>query len=669
MITLTSSKIDTLAEDDTIIDSVTQSGSAAITTGSNAIGQRKKIFARFTVETADDADFQIAIAGGSLYISLGAYLPHGIASILDKKAPDAGFSYSVPIDIVGSETPTAIPMSFYCNGNPYPESVRNLKAYFYYYASDDFAVEIEYYNCFDENGYLNSTSKGTEYRFISEQWNESNTKIIESSAYSLAKDLRILTYIENPLVEGFESHYSEIQEHVLVTQQLSKHDSVVQLMDSLGEAVTLLNVVSEQELTARFYSANTDLTDFYIKLIRIREDPAYSFFDNYDIIENKIESYNSTENVFKGPFSVDYNSYEGYYDLIFTIDPTYLEEGQKYRMVVSGYYNSGSVENSQGISEQLSASSVVPYCFTDCLSTEEFPTELVFTGSIIDIHDEYLGNSLTAAIEERLRTQLIVDFSNDRWKNNIDCRRYNSVGGDTATSNDIRKYFTGARVEIFESYVDSVLGGTVTNTFVQEIMYKSGQNSYTSQNINFAFDMTTEKLTMYYDFRNRNDAFAPCLYSSLNGNPYLPVIGNQYWGGKQLTIRWYLNFNYYDFPTPFIDTLYYSQTLNVRDYSDDVTIENWDRNVFCDADDFCLQASIVFANPENYKLVSTRQQISGVITENEGFGPDNLGQEIDTAISSSDNDYTGTNAKFCINGPQLLTGNTYKFSAMAKKWL
>jgi len=670
MIILISSKITTLAQDDTVIDEVTQSGSEPITTGVSAIGERKKVYARFTIEDAVDPAYQLALLGSKLYANIGLFLPTGVAAIFDKVAPNAGFSIAISPDLSPSETPTASEMAFYCVGNSYPESVRNLNAWFYYYDTNEFAIEIEYYNRFDENGYTSNVSKGTEYSFISEQWNESNTKIIDSSVYSVAKDVRLFTFIENALVEGFEQHYSEAQETVLITQQVSRHDSRVEYYDENGDLLTSLSSIHDQTITVRFYSTNDALEDIYAKLIRIQEDQAYSFIDNYAIVENLIDPANVEDNFFVGPFTKDYDSYGGYWELTFTTDHTYLTAGTGYRLLFSGYQDAmGGVSSSQGIGAHISAVNVLPYCLTPCPTSVEFPINLEFTGSIIDLHDEYLGNSLTAAIEERLRTKLIVDFSDNRWKNNIDCRLGNDVGGDTTVSNDIRKYLNGVELEFFESSSDPVLGGTVKNTLVKEFINKTGVNTFSSPNIAFTFDMSTEKLTMTYDFRNRNDQNLPALFSFLNGTPYLPVIGNQYWGGKQLSIRWSLVFYYNDFPTPFTDTLYFTQTLNVRDYSNDVTITNFDKTVFCNTGSFCLEAAIVFASPSNYRLIATRQQSSGLLVEAESFAPDNLGQQTDLSIPSMDINYGTGAAQFCMDGSQLLVGNTYKLSAMAKKWL
>lgn len=661
MITLTSSKIETLAQDDTVIELVEQTGSGVITTGYNTVSEKKRLTARFTVETVEP-EYQIELEGGKFFVNIALWLETGIASFFPAGEPECGWAVNLPASITPDATPEAIPMGWYAKGNPYPETSRNGTANLYIYDVDDFAIEITYHNCYDENGYLSSTQKDNIWRFISEQFNEQNTKLIDTSAFAATKDLRLFTYIVNARPDDEIVPYSEQQETILVQNRVSRYDSVIELSDADGNALTQINYYTDTDVRLRFYSS-ASIDTFYAKLIRLKEDPAYDFTSNLQIQENEIIDSNLTYNVFKGAFDVNYNSYDEYYDLTFSIDKDYLEPNTNYRIIVVGYNSSASY---QGISAQITSTTVLPYCLTPCPGTILDPVGLVFTGSITDLHDEYLGNDLTCVIEERLRSKLIIDFSDNRWKNNLDCR-VNELGNETLQSNDIRKYLTRVDLEMYETYTG--LGGTVKNVVEQKILQRTAPNTYTSTGITHSFDMTAETLTVYYDFRNRNDANTPCLLTFLNGAPYLPVQGNQYWGGKQINIRWSLTFYYHDFAVPYTDTLYFTQRITVKDYSNDVTINNYDKTVFCDSGDFCMEAAIVLASPADYKLIATRQQQAGLLVESEGFVPDNLGQETDSAITFNDTDYTGGRAVFCADGTQLITGQTYKFSAMAKKWL
>lgn len=664
MITLVSSSITTLDEASNELKSVTQSGDGVITTDLNVISQRKVLKARFTVETADEPEYQIALLGSKLAINIAMFLPTGVASYLEK--PQTGFSYNIPSDLTPSETPTRVEMPFFCTGSLRPEAVRNLNAWFYYYDTDDFAIEIEYYNRFDENGYLNATSKSSAWSFIGEQWNEPNAKMIDASVFSTDKDLRVLTYLENALGEGEQQPYSELQEFTILTTTVGRYDSAVSIVNGLGENLTYISAVVDTDITVRINATSETLTDFYLKLIKITEDSAYNFITNAGITDNQIIDSNAVNNVFKGPFDYALNTYDGiFYELTCTIDHTYIEAGVQYRIIAVGY-DSSLTEYNIGISEQLAGQSYVPYCLSECEDSYETPSSLIFTGSLTDIHDEYFGNNLTAAIEERIRTKLIVDFSDDRWKNNLDCR-VNALGSEILTTNDIRKYLNGVKLEFYHTYSDTI--GTVVDTLDLQFINKTGVNTFNSPAISFAFDMTGETLTMYYDFRNRNETSASALSSTVNGLPYSPILGNQYWGGKSITIRWSLTFFYFDFPQPFTDTLYYTQTLNVRDYTSDVTLTPYTDEVFCSQGQFCIEAAIVFASPENYRLVATRQLNEGVITEHENFTPDNLGRQTDASMASAEDDYTGGRAVFCVDPSALQVGNIYKFSAMAKQWL
>jgi hypothetical protein len=667
MITLTSSSIKTVDNNGNEIDLISQSGSSVLTGGMNVVTERKRLKARFSI-SADDYDSHVTLAGQKIFVNIALFIQESIASVLQPSPHSTGWCLQVPSDISPSESPTALRMGFYSNNNPYPEAVRNLNAWFYYYADNDFQIEIEYYNCFDENDYLNNIVKNNQWRFISEYWNENNTKEIDQSVFNVAKEIRLLVHIENPPTELDRSNGKFDQaETIIYRDTVDKYSSRIEVNNPDGEAITHISTAIDTDVVVKIYTDQT-LDTFYAKLIKIQNDPAYNFIDNYDLQENKIDSGNLTYNVFKGPFSVDAAGYDDpHYDLTFKIDHSYIEEGVNYRLIISAYDLSGGIRSAIGVSGQYVGRSVVSYCDAICPTSVDEPSGLLITPTLIDMHQEYTGNSLTCAIEERMRTKVIVDFSDDRWKRHIDCRR--GLTGETVTSNDIRKYLAGVNLEFYTEYTDTTLGGTVRNILDSQFIQRISTNNYQSAGINFTFDMVGETLTMYYDFRNRNDTNQFPIYSFLNGNPYLPIQGDQYWGGKTIYIKWQLVFYYSDFTLPYYDNLNIMQRINVRDYSNDVTIDNINTDIFCDSGLFCMKGKILFSIPEDYKLFVTQQIVdSATISEAEGFVPDEFPQLTDPSISFTNTDYTGTDAIFCIDGSKLTINNKYKFSVFAKKW-
>jgi hypothetical protein len=310
---------------------------------------------------------------------------------------------------------------------------------------------------------------------------------------------------------------------------------------------------------------------------------------------------------------------------------------------------------------------IIGYCDdTECVETDEFKKNLIFTPVLIDLEKEYTGNSLTCAIEERMRTQLTIDYSNNRWRNNIQCRR--GLNQDLGFTNEIRKYFQGVELEFYEESTTNL--GVVRNTLVSHFLNRTAPNTYTGTGITYSIDVPTEKITLSFDFRNRNENQIPAINTFVNGNPYLPVLGNQYWGGKKIFIKWSLIFYYFDWPQPFMDRLNIMQDITVRDYAGTVSIVPQGGNSFyCTEQPFCFEASIILANPQNYYLVNTSEikQSGGNITESENFVPKKLAQQTSSIFSSQQADYTGGDAVFCINPSTFFINQTYKFAAMAKK--
>lgn len=668
MITLTSSSIESLAFDDSQLNAVSQSGSATLSGGVNSMSERKRLTCTFDHTPDDYGPTGLTLPGANLYVNFSLFLtPNSIWSE-PSGPPNSGFNIVLPT------LPSSILMVWYSNANPFPESCRNFTCSAILNSSDSFSLVFEWYNSFDEYSYLSNSSKNNQWRFLSEKVTQQDFNTYGDSFYHTSKDIRVMVYLSKT------GATSEKQEVILYTGQGNSYDTPMTLADGDGNPLLTLSTIKNTPVVATVGITSNTIDLFYAKIIRLRNDPTTDILTNYDFAENWIDASNTNDNAFMGPFNVTFDT--DHYELEFTIDQSHLVQGQKYRIIIIGY-NQGTgspsfvgAVNHLAISFELTTSNVLGYCDTDCGPGPT--TTLDFGGTLIDINKAWNGNELTCAIEERLRSQLVVDYSGDKWKNNLECRFPPGTFDEFSATNDIRKYLSYVTWDIYTEYNDTNLGGVVKNILDQRIMQRSSASislsSYITNGIVFSFDTVAETLTLYMDFRNRDEVNTPCLSTTLDDVPYFPVQDNQYWGGKDLFIKWTLYFYYNDFPTPFIDKLEFVQKLHVQDYTENVLIEQQSDKVFvCPGDSVCYLASILYSSPEEYFLINTVEPVdssgngTGQILEAEAWVPAQLEQQETDIFFDQDEKYVGGDAEFCFDPETLTPGQEYKITAMAKK--
>lgn len=673
-VTLTYSRLRTLDQDDTVLNEVNQTGSAILTDGLNFITERKSLYMEFSV--TGGADPQLLLPNSTIYVNFALWMPIGYAYPITSGPPTTGFNYAIP----DTEMAEAEEMFFYSNGSFDPDTCKNLKCYFRKMTDTTYSIELEFYNTYDEGGYFNGVSKNNEYRFLSEFWNELNFEDISHSVYQMEKEIRILTYIKNN-DEAADPGYSEKFEKTIYQGQSQHFDTAIEVLESEGgDDLTALNIALDTDVVITVPYPSDYFDTWYAKLIRIQNNTALDFIQNYELREMLLDGY-----------GVVYDEILGTYTMSFTIDHDWIEHGETYRIAIVGYGDDGANDLViGGMSGELEATAVVSYCNTPACF--ELYT-LGFTGTLYDIDNAYTGNELTVSIEERLRSKLLVNYASDRWRNNLTCRFGEiDIGGvGYVASNDIRKYLTYVYFEIYTEYNDTILGGTVKNLLEQKVMQRTGTNTYTGGGITFTFDTVAETLEMQYDFRVRNQSNALALATYLNGATYYPIQDTQYWGGgclnhKELFIKWRLQFYYHDLPTPFIDNLDFIQKLHCKDYDGHLQIrgltvpdgEDYQRGIVCEDDETnCFFADLTIdgldcsptGDPEDFKLINMIETmpISGNLNEADASAPDIMTQQTHTAIVDQDADFTGGDARFCIDGTQLINGQRYKITAMAKK--
>lgn len=679
MITLTYSRLRSLTQDGVTLNEVSQTGSAVLTGGVNTISERKKLYCTYEVEDVlePELDEQMVLEGAKLYVSFAMFLPTLLAVEVSNSVPQAGFSLTVPSFYETEDISVGIEMPFYTMGGYTNNTAKNYRCWFYWITETTFAIELEYYNTFDENGYYSSSTKSNHWRFLSESWDQQNTNEVTESIYNsdIEKELRMISHIQREALTDDNFKYTETQEHVLYRGTIDKVDNVGEfLKETADEEIETLNSVHETPMVVRMYTEENNIGKFYAKLIKMQDDPDLDFIENYDLQEvNLVDGENPEDVAFIGPVVITRNDDDDYYQLEFSVNPEFLEDGYDYRVVIIGYYQgvdySGAF-NKIIISPPIPSVSTTSYCEPGCNLVEYgYPTDLVFTPTLSDCETEYTGNFLTCVIEERMRSKLIVDYSDDRWKNNLDCRKNGSVGNDVSFTNDIRVHLDSIEVEIYQEAFSSVFGGTMKHVHDYHKVVKTGANIYSSSSSNLVFtvDTVNELLSMSYDWRNRNEANVPNIMSYYNGAAFYPI-DTQYWGGKSFFIKWRLNFIYKNvFRTTFTESLDIIQKMVVKDYDTTITVTNdYELDFVCPDETLCFDAAIALINPENYKLINIFELSPGQLYEEENWVPAILGQELSPYFNTQDADYTGGDAHFCLDPSTLNPNQSYNFSTLAK---
>lgn len=676
MFTLTQSSLGSYSLNNDIINNVSQAVENGILTGGvNSMSERKILAFNldWTPPEYEDPGFS-DLYGASLYINFSFTLPNGFIWTEPGGPPASGFNHLIHNDGL----PYSEEMNWYSNAALFPQASKNYKCTLSF-TGTSLLFTYEYFNGFDEYAYLNSSPKDNEWRFLSEKWDQQNFNTWADSYYHTPKQIRATIYI-------VKNTYTEKQEVVVYQGQANTYDTPMTLSDFDDNPIIALSTIKDNEVKAVVGITTNTIEYFYAKLIKIQNDQTVDFITNYALQENLIDASNITDNAFKGPFSATFDT--DHYNLEFLIDKDFLELGKNYRIIIVAYNEGTGTPNYTGavnyvsISQEIATTAALPYCYAGCETVDyDNPSTLELTGSLIDLNNEYLGNELTCVIEERLRSKLIVNYSDDRWKNNLTCRSPYGEDVEVVFSNDIRRYLSYVTCEIYTEYNDATLGGEIKNQLEFYLMQRNSASvsftSYVSSGIVFNFDTVNEILTMYVDFRNRDEFLTPCLSTTKDGSPFFPLQDNQYWGGKDIFIKWSLYFYYDDFPGPFIDKLDFVQKLHVQDYTEDITIvPDVDKPFICPSETICYTANHQpgILDPETYNLINTIEPVdsggiaSGNLKESEEYAPPELTQQQDDTFFNQDETFAvDETAQFCVDPSELTIGQDYKISVIAKK--
>lgn len=640
---------ETLTQGGAVIYDESESGGSPIISNRGMISERKRLTVTFNNDVEPDGVTLQTLAHALLYVNFALFLPLGFIYSSPTGPPNTGFNLKLPATLVGSER---IEMFFYSNGNTTLNTSKNLRCFFIGAASHtdvttQFGIEFEYYNTYDENTYFNNASKNNQWRFLSESVDKQSFEVVPDSVYNSEKELRANVYLQSNIITSTE--------FTLLQQQNLSFNSTGKF--SFGTSTfTEFNKGSDTPVTILIPDSFA-LSDFYVKLIKDKNDTSLDFISNYDLQENKIDP-GSSDNVFKGPFVKDVVSIDGesYYELQFNIDYTLIDPNTNYRLLVVAY-DFYSTDTIGLLSSTITPTLVNPYNGSG----------FNIGGSLSDLQREFFGDELTCVIEERIKTKLYIDYSFNSYAADI----LNRLG--EIIPNDIRYYLQAVKLEIYQEYYDSNVAGTVHLTLEESILNKVAYNTYQGNGIIATFNVDNAEIE--YTFRNRDDAGSQPLSQTVNNVAYFNIynpLGNQYWGGKDLFIKWRLIFNY---PT-FQDNVDYIQKIHIKDYDEAIVIERIGSTKYyvCDADDnLCYTAQVTSGVPDyntsEWLLINTIESLVLPLQESEEWPTIEIPGQISPYLYDQSYTYnqSGIKAEFCIHNEMLTVNQSFKFSAMAKK--
>lgn len=634
-------KLETLTQDGVVLNYQEEYSDFPLNSNYNSMSERKRLTFSFN-NVVDLYDLQ-SIEGALLYVNFAMFLPKGFVYSEPTGPPNAGFNLRIPSHLSNNERHQ---MYFFCNGNPATKTNNNYKCTFISAETSDvnmqFYIELEYYNTFDEGTYFNFVDKNNQWRFMAEYFNQLNFSEISDSVYHNLKELRSIIYLQSEVVTK--------SEYALVDLQANTFNAKSQWTFG-DEGYTELNTSKDTDVIVLIKTTSV-LTDWHVKIINDKSDASTDFVSNYNIQENKITP-SSSDNVFKSPF--DYSTVvidgDSYQRLIFTVDKDFISPENNYRMIGIGY-DGYFLTPVVFISPLIQVLKAYPYDGNG----------IDFTGSISDIQRTFYGDELTCSIDERLSTKIFLDYPYDKYKNDILTR----LGVEI--SNDIRIYMETVTVEIYEEYFDSDLDGIVKNLLETSILRKVGFNSYSGESI--TGDFYNNGCQFSYTFRNRSDDVGTPIAVTVNGSPYYTLdTGNQYWGGKDIFIKWSFSFVY----PGFSDIIDYIQKLHVKDYNNGLLITRTgsDLDYTTPEDTLCYEVELTHAIPEYntspFLLINTIKSVVLPILEQEGFAGDELPEQETDYIYDQDVLFSDLTAKYCIETANLVIGQQYVITAIAKK--
>lgn len=625
------------------------------------IGEKKRAIMSFTTD--------YNMANVNLWIKF-ALFNQGIFSV----SPSIAKS---PMDYAITFPPTitagTYPIAFICPSGLNSNVQQNAEANLIIVDSTHFRIEFDFYQIYDELSYQNTSIQDNHSKLLkdcsvapSELVISSNKNCYNSNLSKLCTTFRFEKGTDFSDISMSSVWNSSFYNKNPINNSPYFNTPVWTLERTTP--VTNLSTITNTNVKFNINGA-TAVTKILGWIIRTDNfDNTVFMFDNYEADFKDIISTNPNLNDKIIAPIVDISLLSGStYEVQYTIDASKLVGGAKYRLIAIVYDNVGLKSNSF-ISDEYIVDHV------PCFDGAGFN----LIGSLSDYDREFTGSDLECVIEERIKSKIYFDYTDNQWADDI----LDRLG--ITTSNDFRRYLTKVKFDIYDE--NNVVGlGVVINYYISETSNKYGINSYTSVNgMNLDFTNIDEPI-FSFDWRNRFENNIDCLLTTIDNVPVTPVQAKQYWGGKTLKVRWQLFFYYDDYATPFEDIIEMFQQIRVLDYGNmkvlhdnvDGIRSNWNATAnCCQGDEFCmggvLDNSLDAINRRLIVNICPNLASVNNLEEAEAWVGDELPQMTTMSITNEDIDYTTIYtkkaARFCIDTSKLSV-NSYKISAMAKKYV
>lgn len=635
---------------------------SAITNSKNRIGELKRIRLSFTSS--------VSIIGYKFYLNPGLFV--------NKFAPvpfvGAGtrFYYFQPIGL-GLTTG-----SYNALGATFPNIDKLTSVYMIVLSTTSFDIYIEYYQSYDYEGFLEPNIGDNNSHLLKDK--KSSTSQLTVSGSSIYNDtnvdLRNYLYVENVSVPTDNATYDINSMYGYKAGFYEKGNTntapyfinpQMVLERPTGTSVNTLSTTQDTNVIFGINSSGGFPVDYMVAtIIRTdKTDNTVDFVTNYELQQVLIDPASTPTTKLKS-FIAPIFLFGGYF-CAFQVDKTGLALGEKYRIIIHSYYNDfpTAYEVDAYISDELEVVADVPY------TGNGFDV----TSRLRDVFHQYVNNNLLSTIEERLRSQIVLDFMDDYSINTYFRDIYNRLG---LTITDVSRYLTQITFTIYD--ITSTTGQK--HVVDQRTVYKTAPMSYPSRGAGINVVFNSGNITLYADWRNRYESnqLNIMTYDTTTGAA-IGQLSNQYWGGRTFIIEWDLSFYYDDYVTPFTDHIVIVQQTQVRDYVSCLSIHaqnapDEDNEFWCPEDTMCLRAEFLClgggVSTAGYQLMTTIEPDPGSITtiqENESFVPLILPQQTTPLILSQENFFDTTllnNAKFCVDVANLALTD-YKISAIAKE--
>lgn len=627
---------------------------SAITNSKNRIGELKRLKLSFT-STANIFVYKFYLNPG-LFVNKSA--PITITP------PGTRYYYAQP---TGTGTFT---MSYNALGATFPNIDKIYNVYMIVTSNTVFDIYIEYYQSYDYEGFLEPNVGDNNSHLLKDKKSSSSQLVVSgSSIYNDTNvDLRNFLYVEHTSVPtdnatydynsgyGYKAGFYEKGN----TNTAPYFTNPVMTLQRSSLTVNTLSVSQDTQVGFGIISPSFPVSYFVATIIRTdKTDNTVDFATNYELEQVCVDPSSTATSKLK-TFTGATNFF-GIWICAFNVDKTGLVLGAKYRIIIHTYYNDfpTNYEVDAYISDEFSVVADVPY------TGNGFDV----TARLRDFFHQYPNNNLNCTIEERIRSQIQLDYIDDYGIGIYARDIYNRLG--ITIANDITRYLPRIDFTIYE------LSGGYKHIVDQRTATQISPGIYFQPGMSLTF--SNGLATFYADWRNRYENIPNIQSYNVSTGVAVGPISNQYWGGRTFIVEWKLVFYYDDYITPFTDEVVINQQITVKDYVSCLSIHaqnapDEDNEFWCPEDTMCLRAEFLClggAPTSNYQLITTIEPDPGSIStiqENESFAPFILPQQTTPLILSQENFFDTTlaqNAKFCVDVASLLLTD-YKISAIAK---